>query len=131
MRNWSLLSKVCLPGHEGSLCTFYMIAFDWSRLMELCRSSQKWYHEPLPGTFLLHTWSFMFPGMPWISFLPPATLVADVPTGVSGDGDGPGDNDGYDTADADDMDDAEASPVSAWSLPADIFMSLVGLSSHS
>ena len=76
---------------------------------------------------------FMFPAMPRIfSFLPPAAApVADVPTGVNDDGDGPGDNDGDDAGDAEDVDDAEASPVSAWSLPADIFMSLVGLSSHS
>ena len=47
----SLLSKVRLPGHEGSLCTFYMNAFDRSRLMELCRSFAKRYHEPLPGSF--------------------------------------------------------------------------------
>ena len=33
------------PGHEGSLCTFYMNAFNRSGLMEL------WYHEPLLGTF--------------------------------------------------------------------------------
>ena len=76
----------------------------------------------------------MFPGMPRISsFLPPAAaLVADVPTGVNGDS--PGDDDGDGAADAEDVDDAEASLVSAWSLSsdmADIFMSLVGLSSDS
>ena len=80
-----------------------MVAFDRSHLMELCRSSQKRHHELLPGTFLLHTWSFMFTGMPRISsFLPPATPVVCVPTGVSGDGDGdgPGDNDGDDRDEA-------------------------------
>ena len=71
----------------------------------------------------------MFPGMPRISsFLPPASApVADVPTGVNGDG--PGDND---EADAEDEDDADASPVSAWSPQpdfAEVFKSLVGLSS--
>ena len=42
------------------------------------------YHGPLPGTFLLHTWSFVFQGMPRISFLQRPAL-----TGVVGTFDGP------------------------------------------
>ena len=95
-----------------------------------CADPQRWFHEPLPGTFFLLTWSFMFPGMPRTSsFLPPAAApVADVLTGIIGDG--PRDGDGDDAVDAE-VDDADASPTSAWSPPpdmADIFMSQVGLS---
>ena len=100
-----------------------MNAFDHSCLVG-CPYPQRWFHEPLPGTFLLLTWLFMFPGMPWISFLAPA---ADVATGVNGDG--PGDSD---AADAEVAEDADASAVSAWSPQpdmADIFMSQIGLSS--
>ena len=64
------------------------------------------FHEPLPGTFLLLTWSFMFPGMTQISFTPATASDANVPTGVIGDGDGPGDivrDDATTSADADDV----------------------------
>ena len=63
---------------------------------------------------------------------PAAALVADVLTSVNGDGDGPGDSDGGDAADAEEADNDDASPASAWSPPpdmADIFMSQVRLCS--
>ena len=70
--------------------------------------------------------------MPRISSLLAAAPVVDVPTGVNGDADGPGDNDGDDTADADEVDYAEASSVSAWYPPSNMAdMSQVGLSSDS
>ena len=88
------------------------------------------FHEPLLRIFLLLTCSFMFSGTPRISsFLTPdATPAANVPTDVFGDG--PGDSDGDDAADAAEADNSDASLASAWSLPpdmAEVFMSQAGL----